>query len=235
MGLWPDTDRVCIEKCFPSEFEKEVIMKKVSILVLIFLSIFILSCGDEAASDNDGGVADNETVLDDEVVKDDENTVDESETLDEESETTDEVDIQDETDTDEVADEEVSDETDDSEVPDESQGASEEALTCCQEIVKEWFRCEGSFNFDAVTGCVDCVAALETCDDFNPLDDNFSCKTECNLVCGVVALKGDGSGTDRRLIADEYCKFMMDPKCDLRSTDFSALGAIEGLDACYDL
>lgn len=183
-------------------------MKKVSILILIFLSIFILSCGDETASDNDGGVADNETVTDNE-------------------ETKDEVDIQDEVDT----DEEVNDET-----PDESQGASAEALSCCQEIVKEWYRCEGSFDFDAVTGCVDCVNALETCDAFNPLDtDNFSCKTECDLVCGVVALKGDGSGDDRRLIADEYCKFIMDPSCDLRSTDFSSLGEIEGLDACYDL
>jgi len=161
-------------------------MKKVSV-ILVILSIFILSCGDETASDNDGGVTDNETVTDEE-------TVDET-----------------------------------------SEGASAEALSCCQEIVKEWYRCEGSFDFDAVTGCVDCVAALETCDVFNPLDDNFSCKTECNLVCGVVALKGDGSGDDRRLIADEYCKFMMDPACDLRSTDFSSLGAIEGLDACYDM
>jgi len=197
-------------------------MKKVSV-ILVILSIFILSCGDEAASDNDGGVVDNETVTD-------------NETMDE-VDNKDEVDIQDEkddVDENEVADETVDEEVND-ETPDESQGASDEALTCCQEIVKEWFRCEGSFDFDAVTGCVDCVAALETCEAFNPLDtDNFSCKTECGAVCGAVALKGDGSGTPRRLIADEYCKFIMDPSCELSSTDFSSLGIIEGLDACYD-
>lgn len=205
-------------------------MKKVSLILLVTLSIFILSCGDEAASDNDGGVTDNEGVADDE------NTVDEEEVNDE---VKDEVDVQDDVDTNETVDENTDDATDDEtndETPDESQGASDEALTCCQEIVKEWFRCEGSFDFEAVTGCVDCVKALETCEDFNPLDtDNFSCRTECGAVCPTVALKGDGSGTDRRLIADEYCKFMMDPACDLKDTDFSALGAIEGLDACYDM
>jgi len=205
-------------------------MKKASI-ILVILSIFILSCGDETASDNDGGVTDNETVTDNEVETDDESVNDESQ-------------IQDETTVDEETDVAVSDETtdetadetaDEAETPDESNGPSEEALSCCQELVKEWFRCEGSFNFDAVTGCVDCVAVLD-CDVFNPLDtDNFSCKTECNLVCGVVAFKGDGSGDDRRLIANEYCKFIMAPTCDLRSTDFSSLGVIEGLDACYDL
>ena len=213
-------------------------MKKVSVIILVFLSIFILSCGDEAASDNDGGITDNETVNDDEntvdeEAKDGEDIQDEVNTADE-SETKDDVDeeVKDEEDTDEVADE-VSD---DSENPDDSNGPSDEALTCCQEIVKEWFRCEGSFDFDAVQGCVDCVKALTTCEEFNPLDtENFSCKTECGAVCPTVAFKGDGSGTDRRLIADEYCRFIMDSECDLRSTDFSALGAIEGLDACYDM
>lgn len=199
-------------------------MKKVS-LILTILSIFILSCGDEAASDNDGGLSDNETVADDD------NTVDESEAKDE----TVNDDAADEEINDEMTDETVDEVADDSETPDESEGASDEALSCCQEIVKEWFRCEGSFDFDAVSGCVDCVAALETCEDFNPLDtDNFSCKAECGAVCGTVALKGDGSGTDRRLLADEYCKFIMNPDCNLKDTDFSSLGIIEGLDTCYD-
>ena len=193
-------------------------MKKVSIFILVLISIFFISCGNEAESDNDSGITDNKTTIDDVQENDDS-----------QDETTDE--LTDET-TDEIADEA----TDEAELPDEStETATPEALSCCQGIVKEWFRCEGSFVFDAVEDCVNCVNALESCEKFNPLDDGFSCKTECNAVWWCVALKGDDSGTDRRLIADEYCLFIMSPNCALRTTDFSNLGDVEGLDACYDL
>jgi len=227
-------------------------MLKVSGFILIsFLSIFFISCGDEAASDNDSGLTDNETVTDtDNAQENDSVTADENqindETADETAdETVDETvdETIDET-IDEIADEtidetidETTDETIDEIQPDDDavSGPSTEALACCQEIVKEWWRCEGSFDFDAVDGCVACVNALSTCEEFNPTDESFSCKDECGAVCPPVSLKGDGSGQDRRLIADEYCAFIMDPACGHSAADFSSLGAIDGLDACYDL
>lgn len=225
-------------------------MSKVSVFFLSFLFlIFLISCGDEAASDNDSGLNDNETVDDDETSDDkSDETVDEvtdessdetvDETVDETiDETIDEItdETADET-VDEIADE-TADETIDEVQPDDDAvtGPSEEALLCCQEIVKEWWRCEGSFVFEAVQGCVDCVNALNTCEEFNPMDESFACKDECGAVCPPLSLKGDGSGTDRRKIADEYCAFIMDPSCGFSADDFSSLGAIDGLDACYDL
>ncbi|HRZ78603.1 MAG TPA: hypothetical protein P5044_01225 [bacterium] len=225
-------------------------MSKVSVFFLSFLfSIFIISCGDEAASDNDSGLTDSETANDseqqdetfdnelnddssDEILTEPDENVDETadETVDNElnDDLSDEVLTESDETADEIIDEAQSDD-------DSVTGPSEEALLCCEEIVKEWWRCEGSFVFEAVQGCVDCVNALNTCEEFNPLDESFACKDECGAVCPPLSLKGDGSGTDRRKIADEYCAFIMDPSCGFSADDFSSLGAIDGLDACYDL
>jgi len=220
-------------------------MKSVSMFFLGFFLVFsMISCGsNDAESDNDSGL-DNEAVTDNET---NDEAVDEAsdETADEltdetvkpdesSDETVDEV--SDES-TDEVADEtndEMTDEENDEEVTDDNlPPPSEEALLCCQDIVKEWFRCEGTYEATAVKGCVDCFAALSTCADFYIAENSFGCSAECDAICEGTG-SADNSGKDRRKVADGYCKFVMDKNCDIAPEDVSSFGVVEGLDACYD-
>jgi hypothetical protein len=225
-------------------------MRSVSLFFLGFFFFFsMISCGsNDAESDNDSGL-DNEAVTDDmsdEVLTESDETTDDAtddatdETTDETTdngmpdetadETTDEI-------TDETADETVDEENDeenDEEVTDDTlPPPSEEALLCCQEIVKEWFRCEGTYEVTAIQGCVDCFAALSVCVDFYIAENSFGCSTECDAICEGTGT-ADNSGKDRRKVADGYCLFIMDKNCDITPEDVSSFGVVEGLDACYD-
>lgn len=212
-------------------------MKKVSMFILGFFLIFsMISCGsDDAASDNDSGLTDNEAVTDNET--NDEIT---DETVDESSDETTDNETPDETadeSSDETADEqtdETTDETADEEVADDNfPPPSEAALSCCQEIVKEWFRCAETYEKTAIQGCVDCLTALSKCADFYIGENSFGCSTECDAICDGTG-SADNSGKDRRKVADGYCLFVMDKNCDISPEDVSSFGVVEGLDACYD-
>ncbi|HQJ60452.1 MAG TPA: hypothetical protein PKV35_05615 [bacterium] len=223
-------------------------MRNVSLLVLGFFLIFsTISCSsDEAESDNDSGLADNETVTDNENATDDMS----DEILTESDETTDETtddatdDATDDGTPDETVDDEFSDdlsdevltesEENDEEVTDDAlPPPSSEALTCCQEIVKEWFRCEGTYEVTAIQGCVDCFAALSVCADFYIAENSFGCSAECDAICEGTG-SADNSGKDRRKVADGYCLFIMDKNCDIAPEDVSSFGVVDGLDASYD-
>jgi len=152
------------------------------------------------------------------------------------SETNDETtDIATDKNTDDLSDEVLteSEENDIELTDDDSTGPSAEALECCQEIVKEWFRCEGTYETTAIQGCVDCLAALSTCADFYIAENSFGCSTECDAICEGTGT-ADNSGKDRRKVADGYCLFIMDKNCDIAPEDVDSLGVVEGLDACYD-
>ena len=223
-------------------------MLKVSSFILSFLLLIsLISCGDEAASDNDSGLNDNETVTDADTAEEDDSTAaDENQTTDETvDETADEtVDETINETIDEIADEstdetidETADETIDEIQPDDddvAEGPSEEAVLCCEEIIKEWFRCEGTYDSTKVQGCTDCLDDLNTCSEFNPSLDTFACTAECNAICEGSAT-ADNTGKDRRKVADGYCKFVMDQSCDISPEDISSFGVVDGLDACYDL
>lgn len=215
-------------------------------LSVFFLSslllIFLISCGDEAASDNDSGLNDNETVTDaDNSENNDSATADENQTTDETADETADETVDETTDetidetVDEVADETTDDVSDDALNDDDvTTGPSEEAILCCEEIIKEWFRCEGTYDSTKVQGCTDCLDALNTCSEFNAAFDTFACTAECNAICEGSAT-ADNTGKDRRKVADGYCKFVMDQSCDISPEDISSFGVVEGLDACYDL
>jgi hypothetical protein len=224
-------------------------MRSVSLFFLGFFFFFsMISCGNkDAESDNDSGL-DNEAVTDDlsdEILTESDETTDETtdETADESTdeivipdneipdETTDQETVDETTDetTDETADEENDEEVTDDALP----PPSEEALLCCQEIVKEWFRCEGTYEVTAIQGCVDCFAALSVCVDFYIAENSFGCSTECDAICEGTGT-ADNSGKDRRKVADGYCLFIMDKNCDITPEDVSSFGVVEGLDACYD-
>lgn len=224
-------------------------MSKVSVFFLSFLFlIFLIACGDEAASDNDSGFNDNETVNDDETSDDkSDETVDEvtdespdetadetvDETIDEtvDNELNDDLSDEDLTDSDETADETIDEvQPDDDSVT----GPSEDAILCCEEIIKEWFRCEGTYDSTKIKGCTDCLDALNTCSEFNPSLDTFACTAECNAICEGTGT-ADNTGKDRRKVADGYCRFVVDQNCGISPEDVSSFGAVEGLDACYDL
>ncbi|MGI6393525.1 MAG: hypothetical protein ACOX2F_02145 [bacterium] len=210
-------------------------MKK-SFLILLgfFFLISIVSCGtSDAESDNDSGF-DNEAVADDDETADDEATDDaKDETADNPAENIDDgsegeaADKEDDETTDEINDD------DDGTTEELFPEPSEDSIKCCEEIVKEWHRCDGKYDKDAVDGCYDCLTALLTCYDFYTGDNSFACTDECNALC-------EGSGTanntgkDRRKIADEYCRFIMNKNCGIAPDDVSSFGLIEGLDGCYD-
>ena len=219
-------------------------MRNVSLFFLGFFFFFsMISCGsNDAESDNDSGLTDNETVTDDmsdEVLTESDETQDEAvdDVIIPDNEENDEA-------SDETADDEFSDdlsdevltesEENDEEVNDDTlPPPSEEALLCCQDIVKEWFRCEGTYEVTAIQGCVDCFAALSVCVDFYIAENSFGCSAECDAICEGTG-SADNSGKDRRKVADGYCLFIMDKNCDITPEDVSSFGVVEGLDACYD-
>ncbi len=223
-------------------------MRSVSLFILGFFLIFsTISCSsDEAESDNDSGLADNETVTDDmsdEVLTESDETQDEAvddviipdnEENDEASDETADDEFSDDLSDEVLTESEENDEENDEEVTDDAlPPPSEEALTCCQEIVKEWFRCEGTYEVTAIQGCVDCFAALSVCADFYIAENSFGCSAECDAICEGTG-SADNSGKDRRKVADGYCLFIMDKNCDIAPEDVRSFGVVDGLDACYD-
>lgn len=111
-------------------------------------------------------------------------------------------------------------------------------VACCVEIVKEWFRCDG-LNADQADACASCVEGLASCTDFLPLDSEWVCAVSCNDICepGTVVENddtvGQGTGKTRRAVAEQYCTWMTDTACSYEPADFTGLGSIEPLTACF--